>query len=135
VRMVISMLLLLALAAVIALLQIFLANRKNKWFCALLPCLFFLISFMPVMQALGLENPFSPTTFYNGIEPLSLIEAWKQAPEGAYRETLRFMIDDTIKYFFLLNIPTVLCLVVNVICRRKQPKNSPLQKMSVQDLE
>lgn len=97
-------LIILALAICVILLQIFLSKRKSKWPGLVLPIMAFLFSLLfPLNMAA-----------FGGI-------------------TLDFIFQ-LLLVWLIGNIPTIVLLTIYFSCREKQRKKKQIEKMNIQDL-
>ena len=97
-------LIILALAICVILLQIFLSKRKSKWPGLVLPMMAFLFSLL---------IPLNMTAF-GGI-------------------TLDYIFQ-LLLVWLIGNIPTIVLLTIYFSCREKQRKKKQIEKMNIQDL-
>lgn len=120
---------LIVIAAGIILLQIFLSKRDGKWFGLMLPAISFIVSLLIVVSIVAYTNI--------GITSRSISE------EGTI---VTFEIEDTrpafgavagqvIITFLLSNIPTVVLIAIYAACREKRKRVLEIEKMQIQDLE
>ena len=101
------MIALIVCLAILVVIQIFLSKAESKWIGLILPSLTFLCSLLV---------------------PLGLLVMMIYMP-GA--DTILMLLG----LFILGNIPTVILLVVNYVCREKVWKKKEIEKMKIQDLE
>lgn len=132
----INVLILIFLVAVIVVVQIYLAKKKNKWLGLILPLITFSIS---LMALLGIA------TFYQigtvAIESQTITEdgvVTKQISESAVEIGTSEVIQSVfiaVYIFVLYNIPTIILLLIYKDGRKKLRKEIELEKMNIQDLE
>ena len=103
------MIFLIVLIVVIFVLQIYLSKNENKWLGLILPFISFIISIVPII--LYFISIISSGEVLKGTDILDL--------------TLSFLIT---------NIPTLILLVIYLVCRKNMKKNKQLEKMCIKDL-
>lgn len=119
-RTILLLMILLILIAGVALLQIFLSNKQNKWLGLILPAITVLFSLISVLglAAFTTMTKQSEKTILNAV----------QIPKLSILLTALYV-------FILYNIPTAILLGIYYACREKIKKNREIEKMSLQDLE
>ena len=126
-RATIVLIVLIALAAGIIVLQVFLSKKESKWAGLILPIISFCISLMVFFGVLLFTvMPGTKTTTVNG-------EIVEQATQQI--STTSSIIASAVYVFLLCNIPTGVLLAIHTACRGKRNRQRALDKMSVQDLE
>jgi len=117
------MILMIAIAAGIIVLQVFLSRKENKWAGLILPFISFGFSILTFYSFVFFSPPPGTiTTFVDGEFVTTQI-----APASS-------IIASAIYLFLLYNIPTGILLAIYAACRGKQKRQRDLEKMSVQDL-
>lgn len=132
----INVLILIFLVAVIVVLQIYLAKKKNKWLGLILPFLTFSISLMALLGVatfyqIGTVAIESQTVTEDGVITNQISEQPIQIDNSEKMQSISIAV-----YIFVLyNIPTIILLLIYKDGRKKLRKEIELEKMSIQDLE
>lgn len=101
------MIALIVCLAILVVIQIFLSKAESKWIGLILPALTFLCSLLVTLGLLVMM------IYMPGADTILMLFG----------------------LFILGNIPTVILLVVNYVCREKVWKKKEIEKMKIQDLE
>jgi len=128
--MLLTILILLAVAVGAIFLQIYLSRKESKWLGLILPIITFSLSLIVVMSMVAFIQPatLTETTFVNGELVTNVISAEPN------REDLSGAIATVIYTFIFINIPTIVLLIIYKTVRAKQNRNRDVEKMSIQDL-
>ena len=124
----ITLLVLLAFAVGVILLQVFLSKRRGRWFGVILPVISFLVSVMMVISIISYTNIgiTSHSVTENGVIVSHEIQDTRADFDG--------VVGQVAVTFVMFNIPTVILVAVYVACRERGTGRSEMEKMRVQDL-
>jgi hypothetical protein len=129
-RIALVILILLAAAAGIVWLQIFLSKREGKWFGLILPAISLIGSLVVVSGIVAFSTKLTVSSY--GISqdgaPISHEVVDTQTDFGP-------VLGQAVSTFLIGNIPTAVLITIYAACREKRKRSLEIGKMQAQDLE
>lgn len=113
-------------------LQIFLSKKKSKWPGLILPGITLLYSLIMILGFAVFQGMTTQEISTQGEVTTQSITTQIGTAQGMTNTQILIQVIIT---FLITNIPTYILLGIYFGCREKLPKNSPIDKMNIQDLE
>ncbi|MFC6464190.1 hypothetical protein ACFP65_04110 [Marinilactibacillus sp. GCM10026970] len=113
-------------------LQIFLSKSEKKWPGLVIPVMFFICSFLPILSMGGYTIEESSVTYIDD-EGNEVTEVFESEPIYDDTSTGEYIVMGVFA-LFIFNVPTAICLAIYYSVRDKTKKSNQVNKTRIQDL-